>query len=303
MTLPRHLLEMPSGAFCKRSNQKTGIGRLNGVQYPQKSPPSWFLSVSQQRRFLFHQNDKCTSTEWQRDPPTFFKSSANFQRIPFQLPLASLHQYLSSPVRVTNVRLDPGTFHSPSLDPLSFELIIWHIPANLDPTYHQNHAQEFDGLREWFLRVQGDDMCDGRLIGDLRTVYRGWALSDDSDAAKTDLHSATSLCDDGLANINHNLDQVGGEPVSCELPDGKSQIESSPDQPIESTHVFLLWWKDEEAEARFKDPLKKGLAGGLREFGRREWKTGFEHIQEMWINEGMIVEKYSLALRFWFDLW
>jgi hypothetical protein len=43
---------------------------------------------------------------------------------------------------------------------------------------------------------------------------------------------------------------------------------------MESTQVFIFWWKDLEAEARFKDPSMKGLAGGLRELTYLEWRLG-----------------------------
>ena len=134
-------------------------------------------------------------------------------------------------------------------------------------------------------------------MGDLRHVFKGWALSDDSNATNTNL--TTALGGHGSTDSHGSRVETVNEPSSCDPPpDGPSRPENSPNRPIESTHAFIFWWKDWEAEARFKDPLKKGIAGGLRELGRLEWKTGFEDMQESWMNEGMRVDRYPLTLRY-----
>lgn len=173
---------------------------------------------------------------------------------------------------------------------------------NLDPTHHQNHAQGFDELSKWFMYAQGDDRCDSRLNGDSRCVFRGWALSDDSNAANSNTNFATNLGGHGSANNNEDEGEVTNKPSSFDPLDGPSQFGNTNHRPIGSTHVSLLWWKEWEAEARFKDPPTKGLAGGLRELGNLKWTTRFEDTQEIWMNEGLRVERYLLTPRFWFDL-
>ena len=166
------------------------------------------------------------------------------------------------------------------MNPRSFDLIIWHIPANIDPTFHKPHALRFDELSKWIRRVQREDRCEEQRYGDLREIYRGWALSEDGTAVNG--HTATSIhqSDDAAPSANCAI-KVDDEPLSLDTPNDRYQNQDPLDQPTERTHVFLIWWKDEEAGIRFKDPWQQGIAGGLGKLGRLEWKTGFEDMQEI----------------------
>ncbi len=244
-------------------------------------------------------------TAWHEDSPASFKSSHDFTHIPPTSPLASFHRYHISPPIIYNVTFQNPSFPASPFRPVYYELIIWHIPVQLDPTYHQEHAKEFDTLRKWLLRVEGDDEFDTSLWGDLRRDYRGWALTGNNNVMNNNatthpskpIHSSNEP-----ANNNDNQPLVPTEPSASHDPQtGESQPVDTADRPVESTHIFVLWWKDQEAAIRFKDPEQVGIKGGKIELNPLTWKTGFEDLQERWVGEGMRVENYPLMVMGWYD--
>lgn len=88
-----------------------------------------------------------------------------------------------------------------------------------------------------------------------------------------------------------------GSAPSSSAGTGQAHAQTTTDGPIDSTHVFILWWKHLAAAARFKDPSQVAFSGGLGELDPMVWQTGFEDLQRTWVSGGMEVESYPLIVR------
>lgn len=131
------------------------------------------------------------------------------------------------------------------------ELVIWDIPAPLDPQYHHNRAEEFAGLDYPFGLISSWRGRDGP--GDLMQCLRGWKMLNEEQ------------------------------------------------EPCERTHVFLLFWKSEEAQGRFKDPEQRTLIHGrggsaFNEGSGDFWEKNFVALEKKWHSQGMTARSFNLRI-------
>ncbi len=113
---------------------------------------------------------------WDEYPSLPFRSSESLNQMPESSSLAKLRPHLRSPLEVINIafcRPMATTIVNPQS--LSYELLTWVIPSNLDPTCHHNPASQFDELDGYLFRTQS--MSATRRRDDLASYYRGWVTN------------------------------------------------------------------------------------------------------------------------------
>ena len=207
-------------------------------------------------------------------------------------PLGDFHRLSIEPALLYDVpiRLPPFATN-PYPGPEYYELILWHIPQKLDPTYHPEHAQKFHQLGRWFRRVEGDEDNFATLTRDLVHAHRGWARSDTVHGKRAQMRGNTGL--DTATQMGAGQAAPSSTSILVEM-----RPPIAIDRPIDSTHVFILWWRVLEAASRFKDPSQKAFSGGLGKLNAKAWKDGFLDLRREWLDGGMKVKSYPLIMRY-----
>ena len=193
---------------------------------------------------------------WKGQPPSIFLDSKALNPHDSHL-FAVVGPALRSATELYHVPFErPMSRLGTSYNGLSIEMISWHIPSSLDPTFHQSYAEQFRSLNYIFEGLDVHSACVGP--GYLVNCIRGWVMQ----PAKT------------------------------------------AKEPVDKTHVFMLFWKSKEHELEYKDPQKRSYAEGSGGPGSVEdapdiWKQWYLDFEEDWMRSGLSVR--TLHLRFFHD--